>query len=297
MTPLAPDSVAAIRLQQRTGNRWGRADPEVTVELEHRFEVPVGIETAWSTLLDMEKVGPCFPGATLETVTGDEFTGSVKIKLGPIQLNYKGKAKIVDKDPVTHKARIEASGNAARSSSTAAMLVTATATAVSPSRTAVDLVTTLSITGRPAQFGRGVMVEVGNKLIGQFADCVSTQLSGRPSGGVELLNEIDPDEVAAEVAAASDHTGEVPLSTEPYRSVGAHRVPGAGPEPINLIQSAGAPILKRVAPVLLAVLALVLLQRTRKRKRAEPEFIVVPPRVYRFRRQTAPDAEQLAQLV
>ena len=125
------------------------------MELEHRFEVPVGIETAWNTLLDMEKVGPCFPGATLETVDGDSFTGSVKIKLGPIQLTYKGKAKIVEKDPVAHRAKIEASGNAARSASTAAMLVTATATAISPSRTAVDLVTTLSITGRPAQFGRG----------------------------------------------------------------------------------------------------------------------------------------------
>jgi carbon monoxide dehydrogenase subunit G len=255
------------------------------VELEHRFEVPVGIETAWATLLDLEKVGPCFPGATLETVSGDEFTGSVKIKMGPIQLNYKGKATIVDKDPVAHRARIEASGNAARSSSTAAMLVTATATAVSPSRTAVDLVTTLSITGRPAQFGRGVMVEVGNKLIGQFADCVSTQLSGRPSGGVELLNEVDPDEVAAEVAAASEHAGEVPLSTEPYRSVGAHRVPGAGPQPINLIQSAGAPILKRLAPVLLAVLALVVLRRARRRKPVEPEYIVIPRRGSRLRRR------------
>ena len=251
------------------------------MELEHRFEVPVGIETAWSTLLDMEKVGPCFPGATLETVNGDEFTGSVKIKLGPIQLNYTGKAKIVDKDPVTHKARIEASGNAARSSSTAAMLVTATATAVSPGRTAVDLVTTLSITGRPAQFGRGVMVEVGNKLIGQFADCVSTQLSGRPSGGVELINEIDPDEVAAEVAAASEnaaHADDAHSDTGPYRSVGAHRVPGAGPQPINLIQSAGAPILKRVAPVLLGVLALIVIRRARRRRRAEPEFVVIPLR-------------------
>jgi carbon monoxide dehydrogenase subunit G len=257
------------------------------VELEHRFEVPVGIETAWSTLLDLEKVGPCFPGATLETVSGDEFTGSVKVKMGPIQLNYKGKATIVDKDPVLHRARIEASGNAARSSSTAAMLVTATATALSPSRTAVDLVTTLSITGRPAQFGRGVMVEVGNKLIGQFADCVSTQLSGRPSGGVELLNEVDPDEVAAEVAAASEHAaGSVPTGTEPYRSVGAHRVPGAGPQPINLIQSAGAPILKRLAPVLLAVLALVVvIRRARKRKHVEPDFIVIPRRGYRIRQQ------------
>ncbi|MET3805655.1 carbon monoxide dehydrogenase subunit G [Nakamurella sp. UYEF19] len=237
------------------------------MELEHRFEVPVGIETAWNTLLDMEKVGPCFPGATLETVDGDSFTGSVKIKLGPIQLTYKGKATIVDKDPVAHRAKIEASGNAARSASTAAMLVTATATALSPSRTAVDLVTTLSITGRPAQFGRGVMVEVGNKLIGQFADAVSTQLSGRPAGGAELLHEVNPDEVAAEVAAASESSSEG-AGTEPYRSVGAHRVPaGQAPEPINLLQSAGAPILKRLAPLILGLVAFVLLRRAAKRRR------------------------------
>ena len=255
------------------------------MELEHRFEVPVGIETAWATLLDMEKVGPCFPGATLEAVNGDEFSGSVKIKLGPVQLNYTGKATIVDKDPVAHRARIEASGNAARSSSTAAMLVTATATALSPSRTAVDLVTTLSITGRPAQFGRGVMVEVGNKLIGQFADCVSTQLSGRPSSGVELLNEVDPDEVAAEVAAASKYAAEggTGLGTEPYRSVGAHRVTGS-PQPINLIRSAGPPALKRLAPVLFALLAFLLLRRRAQRRRAQAEFIVVSPRRYRLRR-------------
>ncbi len=243
------------------------------MELEHRFEVPVGIETAWATLLDMEKVGPCFPGATLETVDGDEFTGSVKIKLGPIQLTYKGKAKIVEKDPIAHRAKIEASGNAARSASTAAMLVTATATAVSPSRTAVDLVTTLSITGRPAQFGRGVMVEVGNKLIGQFADAVSTQLSGRPAGGAELLNEVNPDEVAAEVVAAAEAaTAAGPGTSEPYRSVGAHRVPsGPAPDPINLLHSAGAPILKRLAPVIVGVLVVVLLRRALRRRHADED--------------------------
>jgi carbon monoxide dehydrogenase subunit G len=234
------------------------------VELEHRFEVPVGIETAWSTLLDMEKVGPCFPGATLDTVDGDSFTGSVKIKLGPIQLTYKGKAKIVEKDPVAHRAKIEASGNAS-SASTAAMLVTATATPISANRTAVDLVTTLSITGRPAQFGRGVMVEVGNKLIGQFADAVSTQLSGRPAGGAELLNEVNPDDVAAEVAAASEAAAEG--ETQPYRSVGAHRTPGEPAQPINLLRSAGAPIAKRLAPIVIGILAVIIIARLSRHRR------------------------------
>ena len=237
------------------------------MELEHRFELPVGVETAWTTLLDIEKVGPCFPGASLDSVQGDEFTGSAKVKFGPINLSYKGKAKIVEQDPVAHRAKIEASGNAS-SASTAAMLVTATVTALSPSRSAVDLVTTLSITGRPAQFGRGVMVEVGNNLIGQFADNVSNQLAGRTMGGAELLNEVNPDEVAAEVAAAGEAAADLPAAG-PYRSVGAHRVPGTGsaPEPINLLQAAGAPVAKRVAPVLLALLAFVVLRRIAQRRR------------------------------
>lgn len=241
------------------------SNAEVHVELEHRFEIPVGIETAWSTLLDMRKVGPCFPGATLESVDGDEFTGSAEMKFGPVHWVYEGTGRIVEKDSVAHRARIEASGNAKEAGSTAAMLVTATATALSPGRTAVDLVTTLSITGRPAKFGRGVMVEVGNKLISQFADSVSTMLAGRPAGGAELLKEINPDEVAAEVVAASEAVAAADAA--PYRSVGAHRVTGAG-QPINLIGAAGRPLLERLAPLILAILGFLLLRRAANRRRA-----------------------------
>jgi len=232
------------------------------VELEHRFELPVGVETAWATLLDMEKIGPCFPGATLESVDGDEFSGTARIKFGPIDLKYKGTGRIVEKDPVAHRARIEASGNA-NAASTAAMLVTATATALSPGRTAVDLVTTLSITGRPAKFGRGVMVEMGNKLIGQFADAISTELSGRPAGGAELLNEVNPDEVAAEVAAVTE--AHAAGGTQPYRSVGAHRVTGS-PQPINAFSVAGSPLLRRILTVLISTVVLALVRRALRRR-------------------------------
>jgi uncharacterized protein len=242
------------------------------VELEHRFEVPVGIETAWETLLDMNKVGPCFPGATLDTVDGDNFTGSVKIKLGPIQLVYKGKAKIVEKDAAAHRAKIEATGNAARSASTAAMLVTATATALSPSRTAVDLVTTLSITGRPAQFGRGVMVEVGNKLIGQFADSVSQQLVGRAAGGAELVDVTIPEEIAAE-ATGQEPDAEIAkaaaIGTVAREPIGARRVaaPTREAAPINLIESAGAPVLKRLIPLVVGIVGLFLLRKLLSKKK------------------------------
>jgi uncharacterized protein len=224
------------------------------VELEHRFEVPVGVEKAWTALLDMEQVGPCFPGAILDHVDGDEFSGSVKIKLGPIRMTYKGSAKIVEKDPVAHRARIEATGNAGGSTSTAAMMVTATATALAPNRTAVDLVTTLSLTGRPAQFGRGVMVDVGNKLIGQFADCVSSKLSGRTAGGAELIDVVNPDEVAAEYVAP-------PVAA----TVAAGPTAQAAPAELNLLSATATPILKRVIPILAGLVAVFLVSKLFRR--------------------------------
>jgi carbon monoxide dehydrogenase subunit G len=243
----------------------GRISRRSVVELEHRFEVPVGVEKAWVTLLDMEQVGPCFPGAILDHVDGDEFSGSVKIKLGPIRMTYKGTAKIVEKDEVRHRARIEATGNAGGSTSTAAMMVTATATELAPNRTAVDLVTTLSLTGRPAQFGRGVMVDVGNKLIGQFADCVSNKLAGRTSGGAELIDVVNPDEVAADYVA--------PPETRAVASSGAAGAAANAPAELNLLSATATPILKRVVPIVLGIIALFLVRKLFKKHPADAEEV------------------------
>ena len=147
------------------------------MQLEHSFTVPVGIDDAWKVLLDIERIAPCMPGAALETIDGDNFTGTVKVKLGPIGLTYKGKASFVEKDEATHRATINAQGRDARGNGTASAKVTATLTDQGGD-TKVDVVTDLDITGKPAQFGRGVMVDVGNKLIGQFADCLAGKLSG-----------------------------------------------------------------------------------------------------------------------
>lgn len=231
------------------------------MQLEHRFEVPVGIDKAWTTLLDMEQVGPCFPGALLDHVDGDEFSGSVKIKLGPIRMTYKGTAKIVEKDEAAHRAKIEATGNAGGSTSTAAMLVTATATSLAPNRTAVDLITNLSLTGRPAQFGRGVMVDVGNKLIGQFADCVSNKLAGKTAGGAELVDVVNPDEVAAEFVAPA----------EPVTAGNRAAAAAAPAAELNLLQSAGVPVLKRVAPIILGIIALILVRKLFRKHPDETE--------------------------
>ncbi|MBA3800052.1 MAG: SRPBCC family protein, partial [Geodermatophilaceae bacterium] len=153
------------------------------MQLEHSFTVPVPVADAWKVLLDIEQIAPCMPGAVLDSVDGDDFTGRVKVKLGPISLTYKGKASFVKKDEATHTAVIDAAGKDQRGNGTAAATVTATLKEdEGGSATRVDVLTDLNITGKPAQFGRGVMVDVGNKLIGQFATCVQGKLSGGGGG-------------------------------------------------------------------------------------------------------------------
>ena len=145
------------------------------MQLENSFTVPVPIDEAWRVLLDIERIAPCMPGAALDTVDGDDFTGRVKVKLGPINLTYQGKASFIEKDEAAHKAVIDARGKDQRGNGTAAAVVTAT---LQPEGdiTRVHVLTDLNITGRPAQFGRGVMTDVGNKLLGQFADKLAAQL-------------------------------------------------------------------------------------------------------------------------
>ena len=145
------------------------------MQLENSFTVPVPIDEAWRVLLDIERIAPCMPGAALDSVDGDDFTGRVKVKLGPINLTYQGKASFIEKDEAAHKAVIDARGKDQRGNGTAAAVVTARLKAEG-SITRVDVLTDLNITGRPAQFGRGVMTDVGNKLLGQFADKLAAQL-------------------------------------------------------------------------------------------------------------------------
>jgi carbon monoxide dehydrogenase subunit G len=146
------------------------------VQLQNSFTVPVPVDDAWRVLLDIERIAPCMPGAALDSVEGDDFTGRVKVKLGPINLTYQGKASFVEKDEAARRAVIDAKGKDQRGNGTAAAVVTATLTSEGAA-TRVDVVTDLNITGRPAQFGRGVMTDVGNKLLGQFADKLAAQLA------------------------------------------------------------------------------------------------------------------------
>lgn len=226
------------------------------MELEHRFELPVGIDKAWTTLLDIREIGTCFPGASLDSIDGDEFSGAVKLKIAGLRMTYKGSARFVEKDHELHRARIEATG-AAGDSETAAMLVTATCSAVAPNRTAVDLVTTLSLTGRRASFGRPVMVEAGNFLVGRFADCVSKKVSGREAGGATLVDVVNPDEVAAAVVAseqaavASTRSGLTGAGRPAYR----RELPG---DARALLGGQAIPALQKAVPIVCGVVGLLL---------------------------------------
>lgn len=265
------------------------------MELEHSFEVPVGIDAAWPHLLDMEKVAACFPGANLTSSDGDQYTGTVKVKLGPIQLTYAGSARIIAADEATHTATIEASGTAARSGSTAAMTVVAAASALAPDRTTVTMRTDLTITGKPAQFGRGVMVEVGNKILGMFADCLAGKLA-EASAGIPIYDAsaaVPADSGSGEPEAGSQAGGDAGVGAEAGAGAGAGARAGAdagaGPaagaagtapsarqytrtpdlsEPIDLLQSARGSIIKRLAPIAAGLVVLCLWRALARRCRA-----------------------------
>ncbi|MGY1708447.1 SRPBCC family protein [Geodermatophilus sp. SYSU D00758] len=195
------------------------------MQLENSFTVPVPIDEAWRVLLDIERIAPCMPGAALDSVEGDSFTGRVKVKLGPINLTYQGKASFVEKDEAARRAVIDGRGKDQRGNGTAAALITAQLKEEGDT-TRVDVLTDLNITGRPAQFGRGVMTDVGNKLLGQFADKLATQLGQGDQPAAE------PGPAAKAAATAAGTAEEVAASAE--------QVPGEGAAAKTTRKAAGA---------------------------------------------------------
>ncbi|MET8762125.1 SRPBCC family protein [Lentzea sp. NPDC004782] len=196
------------------------------MKLTHSFVAPAPAEEVWEALLDPERVAPCLPGATLTSVDDKTFSGEVKVKLGPVQLLYRGSGEFVEIDPVLRRAVLKAAGKDTRGNGTASALVTFQV------GDTVEIETDLSVTGRPAQLGRGLIAEVSGKLVAQFAEC----LAG-------TLGSVDPDEVAQQ-----QHLRVVP------------------DEPIDLIDTAGVPVLKRVLPIAAVVLAVVLFVVLRRRR-------------------------------
>lgn len=239
------------------------------MQLEHSFTVPVPVDRAWPVLLDIEQVAPCMPGAALDSVDGDDFTGTVKVKLGPINLTYKGKASFVSKDEGTHTAVLDASGRDSRGNGTASAKVTAHLADEGGGSTRVEVTTDLNITGKPAQFGRGVMADVGNKLIGQFADCLAGKLSAgngagtSESGSATAAAAADGDAEGSQSGGGTAPAGgTTPAATRPAQ-------PREEPQPIDLLEVAGGSVLSRIGPpialLIIGTLLFVFLRRRRHR--------------------------------
>ena len=264
------------------------------MRLDHEFTVPAPIGEVWQAVVDPERVAPCMPGATLTKVEGDRFSGTVKVKLGPISLLYKGNGEFLEKDEAAHKVTIKASGKDSRGAGTAAATVTLTLMETDGG-THGAVATDLAITGKPAQFGRGLISEVGGKILDTFAGCLSGKLApevpeSAPAAGQPAVKPV-PDEGApaasAEPAAkpAPDQTGATAeskttaepvvqpepavkapttaeINTEPKAKPAERPALRSVPAPpeteaIDLLDYAGQSVLKRVAPVLVGIAAVI----------------------------------------
>lgn len=215
------------------------------MDLNNEFAVPLPIDRAWELLTDVERIAPCMPGAQLTGVEGDTYTGKVLIKLGPVTAQYAGTAAFESKDDVTHVAVLRASGRDSRGQGNASALITAT---LEPQgeQTKVTVHTDLTITGKVAQFGRGVILDVSAKLLNQFVQCLESSLIAETAPATEMA--------AAETTAAAG----APVATAPA----ATTVRDAKPvevAPLNLASVARGAVLKRAIPAVIALAAIIAL--------------------------------------
>jgi carbon monoxide dehydrogenase subunit G len=222
------------------------------MEFTNTFQIPVEVDEAFEVLTDLERVAPCMPGAKLETVDGDTYTGRVKVKVGPMSLTYRGTAEVVEKDAEAHTARISARGNEARGGGTANADVSATLTAVEDG-TEVVVTTNIDVTGKPAQFGRGVMADVGVKIIDAFSECLSSRLAGEEEAPEEEVAEEAPEEGAAAAPAGPRKV----VSQEPET------------EALDLFDVAGGATAKRAVPLILVLLGIGIIIWLLRRKQDE----------------------------
>jgi carbon monoxide dehydrogenase subunit G len=225
------------------------------MKLENEFTVPAPVEQAWQVLLDVERVAPCLPGATLEGSEGDAYRGTMKVKIGPITSSYSGTVRIQEADEAAHRAVMRAQARDSRGQGTAAATITSTMQEVEGG-TRVHVETDMRVTGPAAQFGRGVMQDVSAKLMGRFADCLAEEIAG----------------AAATTSAASDAVSDRP-EPPPGPAGDSAEAAARAPEPrraeevLDLGAASREAVLKRVAPVAAAMAGLILLLGIRRWRR------------------------------
>ena len=228
------------------------------MELTNEFSVSVPVDEAWSVLTDLERIAPCMPGAELQEVEGDEFRGIVKVKVGPITAQYKGAASFQERDDAAHKAVIKAEGRDTRGQGNASATITATLEPEGDG-TKVKVLTDLTVTGKVAQFGRGVMADVSAKLMDQFVKALEADvLSGASAADTPPIETAAPSPGAA-VPSSNGHAS--------APSEGPRKIESKPAEPVDLLGTAGSPVVKRVGPVVGVLVVVLWLLRRRKKKR------------------------------
>ena len=249
------------------------------MELSDSFEVSHPISMVWGVLTDVERIAPCLPGAQLTGAEGDDFHGIVKVKVGPVTSQYKGKASFEEFDEAAHRAVISASGRDTRGAGNASAKITVELESTDSASTRVSVHTNLTITGKVAQFGRGVMADVSRKLMGQFAQNLAA-----------LIDEADPGTTeAGDAQASEDGTADDPAEAQPPAADTAAADPAPADtatvdaaddeveavdtapadtatvdaaddevEAVDLLAVAGGSVMKRLVPVLVGVAVIVI---------------------------------------
>ncbi|MDA0193051.1 MAG: SRPBCC family protein [Actinobacteria bacterium] len=212
------------------------------MDLNHEFAVNVPIDQAWQILTDLERIAPCLPGAQLTEIEGDTYRGQVKIKVGPILAQFKGQASFVSRDDNAHKATLKGEGRDTTGKGNASAMITAELTSITPTSTKCTVHTDLSISGKVAQFGRGALADVSDKLLAQFSENLNQLIAASPA----------IEQPTAQVAVEATATA----TTEPQQPV-IRKIDGPEVAPLNLLDTAGSTIAKRAIPAVIALAVLV----------------------------------------
>jgi carbon monoxide dehydrogenase subunit G len=213
------------------------------MDLHHEFTVPVPASDAWKILTDLERLAPCLPGAQLTEIEGDIFRGQVKVKVGPILAQFKGQASFVSRDDTNFRASLKAEGRDTGGKGNAAATITAQLETVSATSAKCTVDTQLNISGKVAQFGRGALADVSDKLLLQFVDNLNTLIASQPAGTAPSTPP-----------SATTPAGDVSQSATP----GVRKIEQTQEvAPLNLLDTAGSTIAKRLVPVVLVIAAVV----------------------------------------
>ncbi|MFW2334562.1 SRPBCC family protein [Ilumatobacter sp.] len=223
-------------------------------QIVNEFTVNRPIEEAWPIICDVERIAPCLPGAQLEEVEGEVYRGRVKVKLGAVATQFKGEARFVERDDEAHTAKLHGKGRDTGGRGNAEADIHAVAEALSPTSTKCTVTADLHITGKVAQFGRGIMGDVSKKLMDQFADNLNTMLDEQSGDAEEPAEDVSTE-------SSADETAQAPAEPE---APAVRKINGPAAEPVDLAGMAGPALAKRAVPAIVVLLLLLLLLRRRR---------------------------------